>query len=414
MWYTEPGAIERAIEQHGSIRAAAKANGVHHSTLVKWLQRDRTDGCVTHAPVNNATGSTRVGARITPTNATIVGPIGVTTPRMLLEQHGLDPDEWDYQPTLNAWETYVDGEHVTLSQLKLVCRKRASAMLMPARVEGWKPTRKKPPKKHQKYARHIMLLPDPHCPLDEPTITDAAIALAEIINPAQIICLGDAADNSPWKRHKANPRIDCSPQEALDATYKWLAQLRHAAPDAKMTIIPGNHDWWLLDRVKETLTGLATLTRPGDPSPVIGMRHLLRLDELDITLKDTVGEYHDATYRVLDDLIAMHGTKTGPHGGATKEFAGWEGASIIQGHDHKASTVAMTKRLPDNTEVQRYAISAGTMARRDLGYNPARNVGQGFVVITAYPDGRWHPDHALYDPQHDDVTWQDWRFTGGS
>lgn len=391
------------------MRAAAAAHGLHHTTLSKW-HRKLTG---TPAPASNATAinrQQRVGARITNTDAVIVGPVGLTSATELLEQHGLDPDEWDYTPTLNAWETYVDGEHVTLSQIKLVCKRRLAAALMPARADGWRPPQPKPAQ-HVPQPRHIMLLGDPHCPLNEPALTDAAMSLANELQPSEIICLGDAADNSPWKRHKPNPRIDCTPQQALDSTYQWLAQLRAAAPNARIRIIPGNHDWWLLDRIKETLPGLSTLIRPRDPSPVIGMRHLLRLDELHIELEDTLGEYHDATIQIADDLIAMHGTKTGPHGGALKEAAGWEAASIIQGHDHKAAIVAITKRRADDTDTQRYAISAGTMARRDLGYDPARNAAQAFVVITVHNDGRWHPEHAFYDPQTMTTTWRDWKHT---
>lgn len=410
MWYTVPGAIENAIREHGSMRAAAAAHNIHHSTLSKWHRKLTGMLAAESNATNNATKRERVGARISDTEAVLVGPVGLTSATELIEQHGLDPAEWDYTPTLNAWETFVDGEHVTLSQIKLVCRRRLSAALMPARSDGWQPSQPKRTKR-AKQPQHMMLLGDPHCPLNEPALTDAAMSLAAELQPAHIICLGDAADNSPWKRHKPNPRIDCTPQEALDSTYQWLAQLRAAAPNARIRIIPGNHDWWILDRIKETLPGLATLTRPGDPSPVIGMRHLLRLDELHIELEDTIGEYHDATLQLADDLIAMHGTKTGPHGGALKEAAGWESASIIQGHDHKASIVAITKRRADNTETQRYAISAGTMARRDLGYDPARNCAQAFVIITMHDDGRWHPEHAFYDPQTSTTSWRDWKYT---
>lgn len=409
MWYTEPGAVTAAIREHGSLRAAARAHGLHHSTLSKWARRTSGDTHDTNASSVPGTTTSAVGATITNDHAIIVGAVGDLDPNHLLRQHRLDPDEWEYTPTLNAWETYADGEYVTLSQLKLVCKKRVSAILLPARADGWRPS--KPRTRKPSRVRHVMLLPDPHAPLHEPTLTAAALELAAQLKPADIICLGDAADNSPFKRHKANPRIDCTAQEAIDATYVWLADLRNAAPDSRIRIIPGNHDWWLLDRLKETMPQLSTLKRPGDPSPVMGMRHLLRLDELHIELEDTIGEYHDATISITDDLVAMHGTRTGQYGGAVKEFGVWEGASIVQGHDHKAAIVAMTKRLPDNTETQRYAISAGTMARRDLGYNPARNAAQAFVVITIHNDGRWHAEHAYYDPQHDDVTWRDWRYT---
>jgi hypothetical protein len=71
---------------------------------------------------------------------------------------------------------------------------------------------------------------------------------------------------------------------------------------------------------------------------------------------------------------------------------------------------AVTKRLANGTETQRYAINAGTMARRDLGYSAARDCQQGWWVFVVHEDGRWHPEMVLFDPQTSETTWRDWRW----
>lgn len=425
--YRDEDELRAAIARYGSVNATSKATGIPRSTLDRWAREYQISAQhkqnARGAKARGVPDSVREapGAKITELSATLIGeenPLGTKaiTPSELLRKHGLDPAEWDVKPTVNAWDALAgDGRVVTLAQLKVQCTRRWEAIVAaPNREEGWKPRRALPSRQKasqgRQSVRYHVVFPDPHAPLHEEALIEASVAWCEEFQPDSIVQIGDAGDNSPWKRHKNNPRIDCSAQEALESTYDLLARWTRAAPNSKRSILPGNHDYWLLDRVKENLPALATLRRPGEDFPVIGMRHLLRLDELGWDIEETPGEYHDVTMNIAENLVGLHGTKTGTYGGAVKEFSLWEGASVIQGHDHKTALVAITKRLPGGGESQRYAISAGTMARRNLGYNPAHNCNQSWAVITEHADGRWHADLALYDPQRGDTTWRDWRY----
>lgn len=362
------------------------------------------------------TGETS-GARIEADTAVLISrpnPQGTkqTTPAELMAQHGLDAEDWDFTATVNSWDALTGkGGITTLHQLKVSARRKPESILRDLTVKSdWKPRAAR--KQALKPVSHRVILPDPHAPFFEPMLLDASVALIETLQPAKILCLGDATDNTPWSRHKPNPRFKISAEDALWSTYDVFASWRNAAPDAEMEAIWGNHDYWLLDRVKEQHPELVTLRRPHEETPYISMGKLLRLDDLRIKHTDTLGEYHDITVELQPDLVAMHGTKAGKHGGAILEIEGWEGASIIQGHDHKTAIIAVNKRLPGGGHTQRYAISAGTMAKRDLGYDPKQNVSQSFVVITEWEDGRWHPELVLYDPVRKDVTYRDWRYSG--
>lgn len=333
------------------------------------------------------------------------------SPEEVLIEHGLDPEQWDViSYTSNRWEGPTKTGKQQLEQSKLTAKRKKHLLITPAVVREPGPVFKPKPVK-KSGSQVTLILPDPHAPLHEKPLVEASIALIHHIKPNRIICLGDANDNSPFKRHKKNLRIDCEPQECIDATYELLLGWRQAAPNAEFILLPGNHDFWLKDRVLEMIPGLANLRIAGTDKILIGMELILRLDELGIKYIEAGGEYHDATFLIEPDLIGMHGTKTGQYGGAVSEFSNWEGASVIQGHDHKGAIVLMTKRLADGTEVQRVAMSAGTMARRDLGYDPKRNVNQCFFTITTHEDGQWHPEMAIFNPQTQTTLWRDWSYT---
>jgi len=141
-------------------------------------------------------------------------------------------------------------------------------------------------------------------------------------------------------------------------------------------------------------------------------RRALGLDQLNIHYHDPAGgEYHDSLVFLLDGLVAVHGTQTsrGAVGGAIKEIAGWEGVGVLQGHDHKLGMWTVTRRTPHG-EVSYPAISGGTLAGRDLGYNPKHDVAQGWVVFVVWPDGSWTPTFARHDPQTKITTWNEWRW----
>lgn len=355
------------------------------------------------------------GTHITADKATLVSresTLATMSPEELMAESGLLAENWNFHTTRNSWEALIgNGQVVTLHQLKVVCTRKPEAILRDLTVQSdWKPrpARKRKPQP----VSHRVILPDPHAPLYEEVLMDASVALIGELQPSHILSLGDNSDNSPWSRHKPNPRFKISAEEALWKTYDVMANWRNAAPDAEMETLWGNHDHWLLDRIKEQYPELVALRRPYEEAPYLSLGKLLKLDELRIKYSDSVGEYHDNVVEIHPDLVGLHGTKTGKHGGAILEIDGWEGASIIQGHDHKTAIIAVNKRLPNGGHTQRYAISAGTMAQRDLGYDPKQNVSQSFVVITEWGDGRWHPELVLYDPVRKDVTWREWRYSG--
>lgn len=331
-----------------------------------------------------------------------------TKPDDILVAAGLDPIEW----TVERYRTtQKDGKNPT-TQTSLSVRRSSQAIVRAATTERQEGRKFSKPKKPKSFKKPILIgiMPDMHCPLEEPVICDGFAAWAKEFQPAKIVNLGDGDDASAFGRHPKNPKYDRPAQEGIDGYYKRLLQQRQAVPDAEIVVLPGNHDHWLQRRVLEYLPALHGLRRAASEEEALSLKHLLRLDELQIEYIDPEGgQYFDSTYTIADDFTLMHGNFSAEYGGATKEIKGWEG-SVGQGHDHKLALVAITRRLPDGTEVQRYAASFGTASSRALGYDPKKNVNQGFGVVVLHPDGRWHIEFAYYCPQKNDITWRDWRY----
>lgn len=332
------------------------------------------------------------------------------SPEDILRDAKLDPDEWTIRG-YKEWDAQAGGGGITRMQ-SISAERTVESFIRaasPARPEGklFKPKKQKQGKK----PILIGIMPDMHCPHEEPVLCDGFAAWAAEYQPAKIVNIGDGDDASSFGRHPKNPKYDRPAQEGIDGYYHRLRQQREAVPDAEIIVLPGNHDFWLQRRVLESLPAAYGLRRAASEEEVLGIEHLLRLDELGIEyICAEGGEYHEVFYPIVDDLVLMHGNMAGEHGGATKEIKSWEG-SVGQGHDHKLAMVAVTRRLPNGTEVQRYAMSFGTASKRSLGYDPRKNVNQGFAVIVLHPDGRWHPEFATYCPQRNDLCWRDFRYS---
>lgn len=342
--------------------------------------------------------------------------IGVTQEE-LLAKHNIDTTRlkvvsWHVQHD----EAARSGGVVALQRVKLVLKEReqppeAPFQLPDAKPKGWTPPRIRRAKKASQGPRLTVISGDPHAPLHETTLCEHLCAYVEEHEAQidQLGFLGDASDNSPFGRHRQTPAFSFSVSETWQAGYDHLASVRARAPEAKAWFSIGNHDHWPMQRARELGKGLAEMTLPGDKYPILDPRTYLRLDELGIECPGHPGaEYHASEIEVLPDLTAMHGTKAGTIGGAVKELAGWEGTAIIQGHDHKLGMFLVVRRLQGGRFAEHWAISAGTLARKDLGYDPKKNCAQGFLVIAVHPNGAWAPTFARYDHDREVTTCGEW------
>lgn len=414
-WYDDAASLIQAVETHGSPTQAANNLG----GISPRAARDRWKklGLATPARSSEKIHGAGASSQVTENKATLISaanPQGTQgkTPEEMLVEHGLDPAEWDYRVSATSWDAPVgDGAVTTLHRIKVDAVRRAEAIEPLLFESSWEPPKARRARKPAEKPRMIVGFADPHFPLDEPSLTEGAVAFLEDHEHEidSLICVGDASDASPFKRHKANKRTDVTVQEHLAGTYEGLARWRNAIPNAPITLIRGNHDTWFQSRLLEMFPSYMELKRPGEDFGLLTLRSVLGLDTLRIETVETNGEYHDDVVQVLEDLVAIHGVAAG-RDGAIKEQAGWEGASLLQGHAHKCQINMITKRLPGGGESQRFSINMPSMARRDLGYSHKHDVSQGFVYFYVWPDGRWVPNLAVFDPETECVTAGSWRW----
>jgi hypothetical protein len=417
--------------EYGGYRQAAEAMGIPKSCLHRYATRfhgyqplQPGRGGHNRAPKNpveevqRVTGPETPGVTINPDQAVITGPksTDAVTPRDLQLQHGFEPDDWDITHVkINQWGP---GEGEAYHQLKITMKPRLAALIKPAlgdRVAGWRPRKRRAVRGNPEAVKVMVVMGDFHAPLVEEKLFDAGLEILHELQPDEIIANGDTGDNAPFGKHRPNLRDDfkdITAQDNVDATYECLAGLRDAAQDARIIKTHGNHDDWMYLRVLETLPQMARLTRAKDRQEILDIGYILRLDELDIELvSHKGGNYFESEYAITDDLVVIHGVKTGKHGGAVKEIQTWSGASVIQNHDHKQALIRHVKRRPNNTEVAFWSWSVGAMCMRNLGYAQSRDVHQGFGVLSLWPDGLWHPEFVSFDPQSGVTTFRDRRYS---
>lgn len=403
--------LQREVDRLGSFAAVARAHGVPVTTIKS--RAARLGVASGHARAESTPAGVVAGDGDTITSTLPEHPKreSARTERDVLADHGYDVEAFELVTvTDNYWQGNDGDGPATLTQSKATIRPRQLPADHVVRIDNdWTPD---PPRRRKPTALPVIvpIFSDPHFPLHEPALYEASLAFLDehAASVREVIVNGDEGDWTPFGRHRTNRRVNITVAEAIGGVYKGLAGWRAAAPDAPIKLLPGNHSHWLQARLLEMFPAAVGIRRPGDDHDLLSLRSVCRLDELHIDYLDTPGEYHDVHYQIADGLIVMHGTRTGKHGGATKEIEVWEGASVMQGHDHSGALTVVNYRLADGGYAQRYAVSCLAMARRDLGYSPKRDVAQGFPVVTIHPSGQWHIDLALYDPQTRATTWRDW------
>lgn len=410
--YRDPEWMAEQVAIHGSPSAVGRAWGFPERRIRYWHLKHQS--AAPAAP--SASDPDALGARssITETQATLQSTASATetvSPEELLAQHGLDPSEWSYTSSITSWEAVVgDGVVRTLHRVNVKATKRPEALLGLSLEPGWVPPPAKRVKPNTLTPSLIAVFSDPHFPMHDEHLHEASIAWLEDMQPDEVVILGDISDASPFARHRKNPRTHVSVSEHQTATYQGLARWRAAAPDARFRLITGNHDSWWIQRLRELMPDFEELREhPESDEPLLSMRRVFALDDLRIEHCEPTGEYHDDTLLIAPDLVALHGVKAG-RDAAVKEQAGWEGASVAQGHAHKWQITGVTKRLPGGGETQRFALNVPSMSRRDLGYSHAHDVAQGWMTVSLWPDGQWVPEMATFNPQTGAVLWRDGRW----
>ena len=220
-------------------------------------------------------------------------------------------------------------------------------------------------------------------PMHDPAALTVAVEVTRQARPHEVVILGDLLDLGEWSsKFLTSPSAQQTTQAALDTAHEWLAQVRAAAPHARISLIEGNHERRLSTLVQANAAAAFGLRRANTPAdwPVLSAANLLRLDELDIRW---VPGYPAGRVWLRSDVMAHHGKALSAARASRDPVA----VSTVQGHDHRFSVQTRTMLGRSGHPVHTIHVTCGTLARID-GFVPSfhGSTNDSGVPVTAHED----------------------------
>lgn len=242
----------------------------------------------------------------------------------------------------------------------------------------------------------------------EPIHDESAIAVAlgviEDMNPDQVVMVGDNLDFAEFGKYLTAAPFKQLVQASIDRATMLCAQMRAAAPNAKITWIAGNHEARLARYIQTNAEAAFGITRGKandelrEGWPVMSVPFLCRMDEFGV---DYLPGYPESAHYLNSNLVVVHGDKVVSNNSTTKKYLDNERISVIYGHIHRNELAYRTYRT-DLGPRTIMAASPGCLCRVD-GAVPstksgmdefgrpilqgAENWQQGLGVVTYQPFG---------------------------
>jgi metallophosphoesterase superfamily enzyme len=239
---------------------------------------------------------------------------------------------------------------------------------------------------------------------DEAAIT-VALAVIEEMKPDQVVMVGDNLDFAELGKYLTAAPFKQMLQASIDRATMLCAQIRAAAPHAKITWIAGNHEARMARYIQTNAEAAFGITRGRatdelrDGWPVMSVPFLCRMDEFGV---DYLPGYPESAHYINSNLVVVHGDKVVSNNSTTKKYLDNERISVIYGHIHRNEMAYRTYRTDQGPRTI-MAASPGCLCRVD-GAVPstksgmdefgrpilqgAENWQQGLGVVTYQPYGK--------------------------
>ena len=340
-----PEAAVAALRSEGSVTAASRVLGVNRNTFHSFIHRhdiDLSDGA------GNATCNGSLN-EVVSEDSREWGDI-----EKLLTSRGLSKNDWKVvRARVNRWQDH-EQLRVDLEPIGVLPR--------PVRSDGWKAP--KPSRKRQG-SGFTFVVSDHHCPLHDETLHRLTVQMMRDIQPDRIVVAGDLIDYAAVSRHRKRGG-EAGLNESLQSAYDVLRAYREACPDADIVFLDGNHEQRLFDALESKgLMSVAQVTRPGDDTPLLSTRHLLRLDELHIeqVFPPEGCGYEHAEYRIPGGPAVRHGWLAAQGAGSSAlRTLDKLRRDIVVAHTHRSAVTWHTHWI-DGEPVRLMALETGTMSR---------------------------------------------------
>lgn len=197
---------------------------------------------------------------------------------------------------------------------------------------------------------------------DEAALT-VALALVKDIRPDLIVLVGDNADFCEFGKYVVTASYQRTTQATIDRLTVLCAELRDAAPDARIVWLAGNHEERLPRFIQQNAAAAFGLRRGNIPDawPVLSVPYLCRFDDYGI---EYLPGYPASHFWINDNLKVIHGDKVASGGSTAHKYLGTEKVSVIYGHIHRREYAARTRDDRDGPKMI-MAASPGCLARID-------------------------------------------------
>lgn len=217
----------------------------------------------------------------------------------------------------------------------------------------------------------ILVLPDSQNgfrgsePLHDRKAWEAAILLSTLVNPKQVVLLGDMLDFSTLtKKFRKHADLMGKMKPTIEETRWWLRRLMETVPSGEF--IEGNHE----ARFRNTLCDASE-----DLEEIVTVEEILHLSDLNIRYHGPYGQGY--SYKGVDYI---HGDKYAKFGGATSaKYLAEHPNSVVFGHCHKAEYGMRRYK-----GINRFAACPGTLARCDglvPGNSPNPDWQEGLGIV---------------------------------
>ena len=201
----------------------------------------------------------------------------------------------------------------------------------------------------------------------EPTHDEKAIsiclAMIKNLKPDIVACVGDNLDLPEMGKYLTYPAYAQTTQASIDRATVFCAEMRAAAPNAKIVWLAGNHEE-RMPKYLLTNAGAAYGLRKGNTPeswPVLSVPYLCRMEEYGVEYKPG---YPAADLWINKKLKIIHGDRVKSSGSTAHVYLNNEKASVIYGHIHRIETAFKTREDYDGARTI-MAASPGCLARID-------------------------------------------------
>ena len=201
----------------------------------------------------------------------------------------------------------------------------------------------------------------------EPTHDEKAleicISMISELQPELIVLVGDNLDLPEMGKYVTYPAYAQTTQASIDRATMFCAQMRNAAPHAKIVWLAGNHEERMPKYIVQNATAAYGLRKGNSPDswPVLSVPYLCRMEEFGIEYRPG---YPAADFWINKKLRIIHGDRVKSSGSTAHVYLNAEKTSVIYGHIHRIETAFKTREDFDGPRTI-MAASPGCLARID-------------------------------------------------